>query len=147
MFSKGRNLTRQLRDIEKKQDRILKEFEKLRNQKDMEVLENQGRNNSEEQHSAWRQLMDNQEMQDAVTLTKYFGLGGAGLKYAHSKINEQLSEEQQKALLSNLETSYAIIEQQDNNCHIMDYWSKTEENRMLKLKRVEIKRPIWKFWN
>ena len=34
---------------------------------------------------------------------------------------------------------------EDNNCHIMDYWSKTEENNMLKLKRVEIKKPIWKF--
>ena len=49
--------------------------------------------------------------------------------------------------LKDIETSYAIIEQQDNNCHIMDYWSKTEENRMLKLKSVEIKKPIWKFWN
>jgi len=147
MFSRGRRLTKQLRDIEKKQDKLLKEFEKLKNEKDIEVLENQGRNNSEEQQSAWRQLMDNQEIQDAANLTKYFGLGGAGLKYAHSKVSEKLSEEQQKALLASIETSYAVIEQQDNNCHIMDYWSKTEENRMLRLKSVEIKKPIWKFWN
>ena len=145
MFSTGRQLTRRIKNIERKQDKILKEFEKLKNEKNLEVLENQGI--SEEQQSAWRQLMDNQTMQDVATLTKYYGLGGAGLKYAHSKVNEQLSEEQQKALLSSIETSYAIIEQQDNNCHIMDYWSKTEENNMLKLKRVEIKKPIWKFWN
>ena len=127
---------------------MVKQFEKLKNEKDIELLENQGRNNSEEQQSAWRQFMDNQEIKDAATLTKYFGLGGAGLKYAHSKVNERLSEEQQKALLASIETSYAVIEQQDNNCHIMDYWSKTEENRMLRLKSVEIKKkPIWKFWN
>ena len=91
--------------------------------------------------------MDNQDMKDVVTLTKYTGFVGAGLGYTHSKVSGTLSEEQQKALVNNLETSYAIIEQQDNNCHIMDYWSKAEENIMLKLKRVEIKKPIWKFWN
>ena len=80
--------------------------------------------------------MDNQKMKNVVTLTKYGGLGGAGLKYAHSIVSEQLTEEQQKALLNSLDTSYAIIEQQNNHCHIMDYWSKTDENHMLKLKNL-----------
>ena len=116
---------------------VLKEFEKLKDRKNIEMIENQSKNNnSEDQQSAWRELMDNQALKDAVGLTKYIGLGGAGLKYAHTKVNEHLSEDQQKALLNNIETSYAVFEQQDNNCHVMDYWSKTEENKMLKLKNL-----------
>lgn len=91
--------------------------------------------------------MENQGMmKDALTLTQWYGVLDGGSGYIHTKFFELLSEEQQKAFLNSIDTSYAIIEQQENNCVIIDYWSKTEESKMLKLKRVEIKKPIWKFW-
>lgn len=148
MLSRSRNLTKIVKQTEINQTKILKEFERLKNKRvnEIEMAENQVKNNVEEKESAWRQLMDNKLIQDAATLTKYYGFGGAGLKYAHCKVNDLLTKDQQKALLATMETSHAIIEQQKNDCHIMDYWTKTEENKMLNLKSIEVKKPFWKFW-
>ena len=112
MFSQRGRLARQLKRMEKNQNKMLKELEKLKEKKEAEeLLESQG--NSEEQPS-WRDLLDSQEVKDALTLTKIYGLG-AGVSYGHSKVYRQLSENQQKAWLSTLDTSFAVIEQQDND--------------------------------
>lgn len=142
----GNSLTRRVRHIEKKHESLERELLKLKNKtiEEAEIL--QERSNSE-RDSAWRQLIDNQELKDFATLSKYFSLGLGGASFGHSIVQRSLSEDQQKALVYNLETSYAIIEQQTNNCYTMDYWSVTEEKKIIKLKTVvEEKKPRWKFW-
>lgn len=96
MFSKGRKLTRQLRDIERNQDKILKELEKLKKEKTVDILETQGKNNSEEQQSAWRQFIGNQAMEDAANFTKYFGFGRLDLNTLTLKLRKNCRRSSKK---------------------------------------------------
>merc|ERR1712228_181295 len=136
-------LVQRAKNAERTNRRLIKDLERLKNEKNLEILEAQETPKSKEQETLWRQLMDSQEMQDIMKVTQLVSFGSS-VGYAHAKVYSELSEEQQKAVFDQLDVSYAIFEQKFNNCYVMDYWTKTEQNNMFKLKHDEIKKPVWK---
>ena len=141
---------KELKKLKKGQDSLLRELEELKrtNKEMIEQTLDQGKKAGEEQQASWRRAVNDPEVKDAMAATSIVSLPAKGVSYLHTVSSEELTDKQQKALINEYEISYAIIEQQNNNCFTMDYWSKTEQNTLFKLKREEIKRTWWnKFWN